>query len=118
MGLYEVFTDHRPEMTALRHAVYRRWRSSAAVRERTMRLLACQDTSTARLARAFGASAARAAVAQVPRCADPAAWRQAHDVVQALGVRLLWLVRGVRDPRTSNAPAGALPASTLPDRAV
>ena len=38
MGFYEVFADHRAEVVAIRHAVYRRWRAKSVVRDRTMRL--------------------------------------------------------------------------------
>ena len=45
MELYETFADHRAEVVAVRHAIYRRWRASSAFRDRTMRLLACEDMS-------------------------------------------------------------------------
>ena len=45
MGLYEVFADHSVEAVALRRTIYRQWRERPAVRDRTIRLLACEDTS-------------------------------------------------------------------------
>ena len=45
MGLYEVFADRKVETAALRHTIYRQWREKPAIRDRTIRLLACEDTS-------------------------------------------------------------------------
>ena len=45
MGFYEVFADHRAEAVALRHAVYRLWRKGGDRADRSVRLLACEDTS-------------------------------------------------------------------------
>ena len=71
MSLYEVFADHRTEAVSLRQAVYRKWRASTGTRERTMGLLACEDTSVARLGIAFygmvaGAVRGRAAAIRRP----------------------------------------------------
>ena len=88
MALYEVFADHRIEAASLRQAVYRKWRTSAAARDRTMRLLACEDTSTIRPRIAFYDMVAGAVAAAVPRSGDPAAWRRARDTVDALAGRI------------------------------
>ena len=106
MGLYEIFADHRVESVALRHAVYRRWRESAAVRARTIGLLACEDTSIASLGLACGAMAARAVAGEIPRSCDQSAWRRARGVVRALVVRLGWLLRGVRQQRRARNAGG------------
>ena len=123
MGFYEVFADHRAEVVAVRHAVYRRWRAKSAVRDRTMCLLACEDTSVAHLSREFGVTVARAVAREMPRSSDQLAWRRAGASVQALAVRLWWLLRGVRqlhkarsagggkDERVRDALARAFPVS-------
>ena len=95
MELYEVFADHRAEAVAVRQAIYRRWRTSSTFRERTMRLLACEDISVSRMSFAGGAMVFRAVAGVIPRSYDQLAWRRARDVVQALAVRLTWLLRGV-----------------------
>ncbi len=94
MGLYEAFADRRAETTALRHAMYSRWRGSAAVREQTVRLLACEDTSIATISREFSKTVATAVVASVPRSRSPRAWRRFGEVVRGMGTRLAWLARG------------------------
>ncbi|MCE2524390.1 MAG: FAD-dependent monooxygenase [Acidimicrobiia bacterium] len=106
MGLYEVFADHRVESVALRHAVYRRWRESPAVRSRTIRLLACEDTSIASLGLACSAMAARAIVGEIPRSCDQTAWRRARDIVRALVFRIGWLLRGLRQLRKARNTDG------------
>ncbi len=106
MGLYEVFADHRVEAVALRHAIYRRWRESPAVRDRTMSFLACEDTSITSLGLACGAMAARAIVGEIPRSYDQFAWRRARDTVRALAVRLGWLLLGVRQLRKARIAGG------------
>ena len=95
MELYEVFADHRAEVAAVRRAIYQRWRISHAFRDRTMRLLACEDMSLTRMAFAGGAIVVRAVAGAIPRSYDQSAWRRAYDIVHALAVRLAWLLRGV-----------------------
>ena len=96
MGLYEVFADYRAEATTLRRAVYRGWRADSAFRDRTTRLLGCEDASTKRLATAFLATVARAAVSEVPRSLQLEAWRRSRELVCALVRRLGWFLRGAR----------------------
>ncbi len=106
MGFYEVFADNRAEVVAIRHAVYRRWRAKSAIRDRTMRLLACEDTSAAHLGREFGVTMARAVAGEIPRSYDQLAWRRARDIVQALAVRLWWLLRGLRKLHKARSAGG------------
>ncbi len=96
IGLYEVFADHRTEAVALRHAVYRGWRASSALRDRTMRLLACEDTSIAHLSRAFFTTMVRAVLGEIPHSFDRLAWRRARDTYHSLTRRFIWLLRGAR----------------------
>ena len=106
MGLYEIFADHRVESVALRQAIYRRWRESPAVRDRTVGLLACEDTSITSLGLACGAMGARAVVGEIPRSCERAAWRRTRDIVRALAVRLGWVLRGVRQLRKARNAGG------------
>ena len=99
MALYEVFADHRIEAASLRQAVYRKWRVSAGARERTMRLLACEDTSATRLGIAFYDMVAGAVAAALPRSGAPAAWRRARHTVHALAGRIGHCRRGLRELR-------------------
>ena len=111
MELYEVFADHRPEAVVVRHEVYRRWRASSAFRDRTIRLLACEDISPSHLVFAGGAVLVRAVAEVIPRSCDQFAWRRATDTFRALSVRVRWLERGVRQlrkaRRTKREGAGA-----------
>ena len=93
MGLYEAFADHRAEAAALRQAMYGRWRRSGAVRARTMRLLACEDTSVGSLSREFSTTVAWALKTTVPRTVNPAAWRQFFGVARGMGNRFGWLMQ-------------------------
>ncbi len=106
MELYETFADHRAEAVAVRHAIYHRWRASSAFRNRTMRLLACEDISVTRMGFAGCAMVFRAVAGTIPRSYDQFAWRRARDVVQALAVRLQWLLRGVIHLRRARGEGG------------
>ena len=106
MELYEVFADHRAEVVAIRHAIYRRWRTSSSFRNRTIRLLACEDMSLSRMTLAGCAMVVRAVAGEIPRSSDQFAWRRARDVVQALAVRLTWLLRGVMHLRKAKGEGG------------
>ena len=99
MGLYEVFADRRVEATALRHTIYRQWRKEPAIRDRTMRLLACEDTSVVSLSRACGATVARAIATEITQSYKPSALRRTRHIVHALAIRFLSLGRGMRQLR-------------------
>ena len=107
MGLYEVFADHRDEATMLRRAVYRNWRSNDAFRERTVGLLACEDTSLSSLTLAFGAAVLRSVAGEIPLSYKVSAWRRPLDVVQRLAVRLGWALVGVRDLQKAKSANGS-----------
>lgn len=95
MGFYEVFVDHRAETTALRHAVYRTWRKRGRTSDRSVRLLACEDTSGTSLGFVGATVVARAVAMTVPRSRSPRAWRQAGCVVHRLASRIGWFIRAV-----------------------
>ena len=103
MGLYEVFADRRAEAAALRHTVYRQWREKPAFRDRTIRMLACEDTSVVSLSWACGSTAARTITREITRSYKPAALRRTREIVHALAVRFLSLGRGVRQLRKAGA---------------
>ncbi len=95
MGLYEVFADHRAEAVALRQAIYRGWRSNASYRNRTTRILACEDRSAVQLGLAFCSTTVRGIAAGIPQSRRSFASRQTRDILLALAVRLWWLLRAV-----------------------
>lgn len=66
MGLYEIFADHRAAALALRHAVYRGLRTNSVYRERTSRILACEDRSAIGMGLTFFGTVARAAAVEIP----------------------------------------------------
>ena len=101
MGLYEVFADRSLETVALRNTIYRQWREKPAIRDLTIRLLACEDTSVVSLSRAVGATSVRAVVREITQSYKPSALRRTRHIVHALGVRFLSLSRGMRQIRTA-----------------
>ena len=101
LGFYEVFADHRDEVMALRHGVYRLWRGNGRSAARSVRLLACEDTAGASLG-FIGASVVALAVARtIPVSMRPRAWRRAGSTVQQLALRLGWFMRAVWQLRKS-----------------
>ncbi len=107
LGLYEVFVDHRPEATVLRQAIYRRWRETPAVREHTVELLACEDTSVTSLSRSFCATVFRAVADEIPRSYDQVLWRGTRESLGSLAIRLRWLLRGARQLHRARSAGGA-----------
>ncbi len=95
MGLYEVFADHRAESVALRQAIYRSWRAHPGYRDRTTRILACEDRSAVQLGLAFCSTTVRGIVGGIPQSRRSFVSRQTRDISLALAVRLWWLLRGV-----------------------
>ena len=95
MGLYEVFADYRAEAAALRQAIYRGWRTNTVYRDRTTRILACEDRSAVQLGLAFCSTMVRGVAGGMPQSRRPFASRQTRDIFLALVVRLWWLLRAV-----------------------
>ena len=106
MGLYEVFADHRIEVVALRHAAYQGWRASSTMRDRTIRLLSCEDTSVIHLSLAFSTTMARAVAGEIPRSFDPSTWRRSRDTLGALTRRIGWLLRGAHQMHKARRAGG------------
>ena len=98
LGLHEIFADHRIEAVAMRQAIYRHWRESPRVRQRTMRLLACEDRSVQRLGLMFLTIAADAILGVFRHSVDLSAWRRAGTMARALGVRVGHFLRAYRRP--------------------
>ena len=106
MGMYEVFADHRGEAVALRHAMYRNWLKLAVVRDRTMRLLACEDRSIVRLGLATCVTGLRAIATEIPRTLNRLAWRRAGHVIRALALRIVWFLHGIENLRKARRKGG------------
>ena len=102
MGLYEVFADHRVEAVVLRSAIYRGWRANSAYRDRTTRILACEDRSATGMTLAFCGTVARALTREIPFSFRRFASHRTRAVFNALAVRLWWLQRGVRQLRKAS----------------
>jgi squalene monooxygenase len=66
-ALYRTFTHHDPATTALRNAVYDMWRRSARERERTMNLLAAEETGISQFGAAFLHAVGLAVIRPIPR---------------------------------------------------
>ncbi len=103
MGFYEIFADHRAEAAALRHAVYRIWRKGGESADRSMRLLAYEDTSETSLGFVSVVAVAHAIARTIPRSINPRAWRRAGSTVLHLTLRIGWFIRAVRQIRKSRA---------------
>jgi lanosterol synthase len=106
--LYEVFSGHDREMAAMRQAMYRVWRSSAAERGRTMGLLSGDDTSRQSFAAAFVHVAAVASGRVLGNAPHDGGWRQALTVLAQMAQRLPRLYRQV------TLPSGADPIRSSP----
>lgn len=69
-ALYRTFAHHDPATTALRYAVYDMWRRSARERERTMNLLAAEETGICQFGAAFLHAVGLAVVRPIPRARE------------------------------------------------
>ena len=101
MGVYEVFSDRRSEVVAVRHAIFEHWRLRPGMRRQTARYLACEDTSVVSLSMSFASAVVTATFRIAPRSLNPMAWARAGGAVAALLNRIGWLVRGVYRWRTA-----------------
>ena len=101
MGLYEVLADQRNESVVLRNAVYHGWRTSVLYRERTMRIIACEERSVFGMAFTFGGTVAyalaRESLGAFRRLARPRVW----PVFRAVAIRLFSLQMGFRQMRSA-----------------
>lgn len=96
MALYRAFTRDDPATTALRYAVYDMWRRSARERERTMNLLAAEETGIGQFGAAFLHAVGLAAVKPIPTApqAGPRPHGQTEDsagLLRGAGRWLSWL---------------------------
>ena len=103
MGIYEIFADHRAEAVTLRHAVYSIWRKAGNSANRSVRLLACEDTSGTSLGLVGFVAVGLAVVRTIPRSISPRAWRRAGGTVHRLISRVGWFIRAVWRLRKSRA---------------
>ncbi len=95
MGLYEVFADYRLESSTLRQTVYQLWRTDRGIRDQTMRLLACEDRSVARLGLTFYKIVARGAIGPILRPHANLTQSHARHIARALMVRVGHFLRGI-----------------------
>ena len=103
MGLYEMFADHRDETVALRHSVYQLWRRGDKNTNRSMGLLACEDTSETLLGFIGALVVAMAVARMIPRSVSPRAWRRAGSNIYRLARRIGWFVRAAWQLRKSRS---------------
>ena len=96
MGFYEVFADHRGESAAVRDAVYHRWRTNSSFRNRTMRIIACEDRSVIALTHAFGGTVVRTVFKEIPGYLRSLGSPQTRTTIRSLAARLWWLQSGFR----------------------
>ena len=101
MGLYEVFADHRVEAVVLRRAIYHGWRTNSTYRNRTMRLLACEDRSVTGMSLAICGTAARALIREASFFFRRFALHRTGTVLNGLFTRFWWLQRGFLQLRTA-----------------
>ncbi len=106
LGLYEVFADHRAEAVALRQAIYRGWRTNAVYRNRTTRILACEERSPVAMSLAFGGTVVQVFAREILLGKHRTSWRRGSGIVKALLLRLWWLVRGVDQLRKTKGAGG------------
>ena len=95
MEIYEIFADQRIEMMSVRHSLYRCWRKIPSFRNRTMRLLACEDISIVSMAIVGALILLDTFGTIVPKSFSRLAWLRTRDIIHALVVRLNWLIRGI-----------------------
>ena len=91
VGLHRVFTSHDEGSVALRQAVYRMWRQSAADRSATMKLLSGQSTQPAHFNRAFLKVAAIAVQDVLHSTLRYRHWQRTARTFIDLGGWLTWL---------------------------
>ena len=99
IGLYEVFADHRLESTELRNSIYKYWLTGSKARDRTVKLLACEDPSVTHLSLAFTSIVGKTIGRQIPKSHHEFAWHRSYHIVRSILVRLTWLVRGILEQR-------------------
>ena len=99
MGLYEVLADHRAESVVLRNAIYQGWRMNSAYRDRTMRILACEERSLSGMVSTFCRTVARAMSQELLFAIRRFAWPRSWAIFRAITVRLWWFQLGIRQLR-------------------
>ncbi len=94
IALYEVFADTHDEVIETRNAIYDLWRESPVERMRTMRFLACKETSPV----LFGSSFTKAMVVAAKKLTrqgfETSQWGHVQEITSELGSRIRWLMSG------------------------
>ncbi|NUP07182.1 MAG: hypothetical protein HOW73_14095 [Polyangiaceae bacterium] len=111
VALYEVFADTHDEVIETRNAIYDLWRESPVERFRTMRFLACQETSPLSFGSSFVKAMAIASRKLITQGASTSQWGHVRSITNELGSRIRWLLAGsfhLTEPRPSKElPRGA-----------
>ncbi len=94
IALYEVFADTHDEVIEIRSAIYDLWRQSPIERVRTMRFLACAETSPALFGSSFLKALAVASRKLAKQGAGSSQWGHVKNVTGELGSRIRWLMAG------------------------
>jgi 2-polyprenyl-6-methoxyphenol hydroxylase-like FAD-dependent oxidoreductase len=110
-SLYRVFSEEEPGAVALRQAIFQIWRQSPAECDRTMRLLAADDTDLVHFNRAFLRVLAQAGQKVLQESLFSGHWLQTARVLGSLSQWLRWLATGMTasDERASAGARSAAP---------
>ena len=106
IGFYEIMNDSRAAGVALRHAVYRMWRTNSREAERSMALLACERTSVFHLAIVGAVMVTMAVTTMIPRSISPRAWLGAGGTIRSVADRVCGFIGGVWSLRKARANGG------------
>jgi squalene monooxygenase len=111
VALYRTFTHDDPATTALRNAVYDMWRRSARERERTMNLLAAEETGICQFGAAFLHAVGLAVVRPISRGSehDKHAHRESTNsagLLRGAGGWLSWLAATASHTATRRTALG------------
>lgn len=94
-SLYKVFSQEDPGAVALRQAIFHMWRHSPAECDRTMRLLAADDTDLVHFNRAFLRVLAQAGQQVLQETLFSGRWLHTARVLGSLSHWLRWLATGM-----------------------
>ena len=107
-SLYKVFSQDEAGAVALREAIFQIWRNNPAERERTMRLLAADDTDVMHFNRAFLRVLVQAGQQVLQDTLFTGRWLQTARVLGSLSQWLRWLATGTIDEGTSAGARSAV----------
>jgi len=94
-SLYRVFSQEEPGAVALRRAIFQMWRQNPIERDRTMRLLAADDTDLVHFNRSFLRVLAQAGQRVLQDTLFSGRWLNTAKVLGSLSQWLRWLATGM-----------------------